>query len=297
MSENDNKQNNETNNENKDNGSNKKPLFIIAGIVAVAVIGVIIMNSKKLAGVVTNMTASDNAVSENLVTMTKEEFMASWADNDSDMSKAKVGDVVSFGRYEQDGNDYNYLEVIDWDVLAVSDNSVLLISHNILAQKAFHSDMEIITWAASPLRSWLNSQFIDEAFNDAEKARIKSVSLNNPNSFEYFQPFYEGYDLAVGTVGCDVTEDRVFLLDYEEVIEYYNLTIDKNLMGYGSENLVASVGAALPMSQYGYTNWWLRSPGETLIGYMIVSHDYINGTGAAVDDETVGVRPAMWVSY
>lgn len=286
----------------KDNNTDKRKMkpSILAIIILdiVAIIGAIIYLLVSSANMKTEKeTVYVETVSEEAVQMTEEEFLASWDSYDSDLSTAQVGDVVNFGRYEQDGVSANYLEVIEWDVLEVNDDSVLLISHEVIDQKPYHYAEEPITWEYCTLRQWLNNDFINTAFNDNEKARIKTVPVDNPDSTVFFDQIFAEYELSIGTAGGNPTEDRVFLLSYEELMDYYGPSFNDDIMTYTSDKLMVPCAEALPMSQYGYTTWWLRSPGDFPQFAMYVSGDYLQGLFGTIDDDQKGIRPVMWVAY
>ena len=50
----------------------------------------------------------------------------------------KVGDIVQFGRYEQDNDLENGPEPIEWRVLEIKDQAALLLSRSILDLKSYH---------------------------------------------------------------------------------------------------------------------------------------------------------------
>lgn len=271
--------------------------IIVTVVMAIYLTCFLIGNNKRDEIVVSENSVSEEQIVEEIPRITEEEFIASWASLDSDLSTAKVGDVVTFGRYEQDSISENFLEPIEWDVLAVSGNAVLLISHNIIDEQPYHSTLEYITWEACTLRSWLNKDFMDNAFNQEEKAKLKSVKLENPDSFEFYEPFYAGYNMKCGATGGNETEDKVFLLSYPELIEYYNLSPAEDFIGYVSEDLKAEATPATKMSERGYSNWWLRSPADNFQFAMYISEDYLQCISGSVDDGTVGIRPVVWVNY
>ena len=111
-------------------------------------------------------------------------------------AKISAGDVITFGRYEQDNAKTNGAEDIEWIVLDAKSDSLTLISRYILERKCFDSDK----WEKSPLRQWLNGDFYKEAFSAEEAARILTTTVTadwNPSSM--IDP------------GKD-TKDKVFLL-------------------------------------------------------------------------------------
>ena len=116
----------------------------------------------------------------------------------------KVGDIITFGSYEQDNNLENGAEPIEWQVLDVQDGKALVISKYGLINKAYNTVWTHVTWETCSLRKWLNNEFINEAFGVEEQKMIVTTKLSNPNNSEY------------GTNGGNDTEDKVFLLGIEE---------------------------------------------------------------------------------
>ena len=93
-----------------------------------------------------------------------------------------AGDIITFGRYEQDGNTVNDPEAIEWQVLEVEDGHALLISKYALDEKKYNEKYENVTWETCTLRAWLNGEFYNSAFSSEEKGQIRQVTLKNPNN-------------------------------------------------------------------------------------------------------------------
>lgn len=115
-------------------------------------------------------------------------------------------DTVKFGRYYQGKFGYKK-KSIDWIVLEKKEDRVLLMSKYILDCKFMMGIIDgnrwrdVYTWTNSFGRKWLNSDFLDIAFNNNEKEKIIEVQLKNK---------YEGK-----------TNDKVFLLNEEEFRKYF----------------------------------------------------------------------------
>ena len=87
------------------------------------------------------------------------------------------GDVVTFGRYEQDNNLENGPENIEWEICSIIDNVICLESKYVLDFKYIHPDRDkAVLWENSYIREWLNNDFYNQAFNDDEKAFIMEDS-------------------------------------------------------------------------------------------------------------------------
>ena len=80
-----------------------------------------------------------------------------------------VGDTITMGRFEQDNNTGNGAEAIEWLVLDVRDGKALVISKYGLITSYYGKSY---AWEASEIRRWLNGAFLNEAFDDAERACI-----------------------------------------------------------------------------------------------------------------------------
>lgn len=83
------------------------------------------------------------------------------------VSRLKIGDYVKFGIYPQ--NTVNVQEPIEWLVLDVYGNDVLLVSRYGLDYKQYHNGFDGITWEDCDLRKWLNGEFLRNAFTVAEQ--------------------------------------------------------------------------------------------------------------------------------
>ena len=116
---------------------------------------------------------------------------------------AKVGDIITFGSYEN--------EKIDWYVLEKTEDRVFVISQYFVDVQCY--DEEPIRgrqayWDGCSLRTWLNDTFLNEAFTEAEKSRIPTVEVKTHEGYVWTDKMYL------------TTEDRVYLLSSEEAKEY-----------------------------------------------------------------------------
>lgn len=205
-----------------------------------------------------------------------------------------VGDLVTFGTYEQDNNLRNGAEAIEWIVLDVQGNDLLLLSRYVLEAYRFHSCWAEITWDDSNIRSWLNDDFLYTAFTSSQRSMINTTRVGaecNP----YFSKLDPGYS----------TKDKVFLLSVNEVESY----LPKANQRMTSATDYARAHGAFISKSYtangrGTAWWWLRSPG----GYQGTAYKsyaaIIDGSGAVsghevynsgYDGSVGGVRPAIWV--
>ena len=201
----------------------------------------------------------------------------------------EIGDVIAFGKYK-------------WCVLAIDGDKALIITENVIGERAFHGVNDInnkTTWEHSDIRKYLNGEFYSQ-FSPAEQAKIIETNLVNLDN-----PWY-------GENQYDDTLDRVFLLSYEEVVRYFGDSGDLENrrgvdMGYGlalGDAIRDEYNKARSVLNFEGFNawWWLRSPGGP--------RDHTNNdhvTAGSVDNviwlcgddickRDGGVRPALWLS-
>ncbi len=191
-----------------------------------------------------------------------------------------VGDIYSFGSYEQDNNKSNGQENIEWLVLAKDGTKILVISKYALDCKPYNTRDTGVTWETCTLREWLNSDFINAAFSADEKAMIPAVTVSadkNPN-----------YRTNPG----NTTQDKVFLLSITEVNKYFS--------SYNARECeptdYADSGGAYVSTYNGNCWWWLRSPGYSQYRAAVVD-DYgdVNEYGRVANCLIYAVRPALWI--
>lgn len=193
---------------------------------------------------------------------------------------ATEGDVVTFGKYEQDGNIGNGKEAVDWIVLSKSDSKVLIISKYCLDSQSYNSIDENITWEKSSIRKWLDTTFIDSAFNTQEKAIILKVTNQN-----------DDYNDLRFIEGGNPTQDRVFLLSSKEA-NLYMLKSDRQTYA----TAYAKDKGIYVRDENGCSIWWLRSPGAFANYAASVSYmGTIDFGPGMVHWTNYGVRPAMWI--
>ncbi len=195
----------------------------------------------------------------------------------------QVKDKIAFGGYE-------------WCVLDIQNNAALIITEDIIEQRAYHDAYKDITWADCSIRKYLNSEFYDK-FNAFDKSRIIPVLNKNPDNQWY------------GSKGGADTQDRIFLLSIEEVAcQYFGDSSSKLLnrgkkQKYWFERKDENNSKRSAMFKGGLWWWWLRSPGRVNVKAVYIHGDGnigIQGNnilkGNISDGECKGgVRPALWL--
>ena len=194
-----------------------------------------------------------------------------------------VGDAYLFGSYI---NYHGDVKPIEWIVLSVGAERMLLLSKYVLEYAAYHHEKLPITWERSDLRRWLNHDFLDMAFTQAEQGRILSTTVINENNPEY------------RTLGGNTTTDKLFCLsisEYRGLRREYQIAPEYDYSGIVSGHHKGNPSVAEP-------EWWLRTPGgfewvdergkESV--YASFSHSgQIMGWGSV--EKEYGIRPAMWI--
>ena len=183
-------------------------------------------------------------------------------------------------------------------MLDIQNDAALLITEYIIEQRPYHDAYKDITWADCALRKYLNGEFY-ESFTASEQSGIIPVLNKNPDNQWY------------GSEGGADTQDRIFLLDVEEVACRYFGDSSSKLYHPGKNQRYwferkdenNSKRSANVEGQDWHTWWWLRSPGR--INAKAV---YIHGNGdIGIQGNNIlkgnigdgrcigGVRPALWL--
>ncbi len=208
----------------------------------------------------------------------------------------KVGDIVTFGRYEQDNNSENGREAIEWIVLDVDkkNNKALLLSRYGLRGKPYNTKCMDITWEKCTLRSWLNDTFFPSAFSEKEQAAVLTTKVDNSS--------LQGYSGWEAEGGKD-TQDKLFLLSCREAKQCIDTELNtsrKTIKTRVSPTAYAAAQGAF-ISSTSQTEdgkaagmWWLRSPGNFQLSAAYVNHNGLLDYDT-VDDTRVVVRPALWI--
>lgn len=134
-----------------------------------------------------------------------------------EIRQAEVGDIVTFGVYEQDADTTNGMEPIEWIVLNKSgDGKCLLFSKDVLdiveEQYGGIADYQLLIWRFADLRTWMNSTFYETAFNSVEKGYILNTTLKSDDLHRFGDVLVFGeYDSKFDT------EDKVFALSISDI--------------------------------------------------------------------------------
>ena len=157
----------------------------------------------------------------------------------------QVGDVLSYGE-------------LDWLVLAIEEDRLFLITEDCLqTEMAYNSQANDLSWEASTVRSWLNSEFLSNYFDQEEQAKILTTTVVTENSPD--------------------TQDQVYLLSSEEAELYFYTSEDR--MGQNSSG----------RSQ----RWMLRSTVDGNQAEYVNTNGQINDIG--IQNAYASPRPVIWV--
>lgn len=192
----------------------------------------------------------------------------------SDAAVVKIGDTLTIGKWEQNGNAEDGAEPIKWKVVRLSDGKAILLADSILDMATYSATDA--SWTNSSIRTWLNDTFYNTAFSDKEKASIDKKKLLTRKADKS---------------GFDKTEDYVYLLSDSEAQGYADVI--KNISAKPSE--VTSKKGLFVDKNTGYGYWWLRSPGSDTTHAGYVNPDgSVYSAGCKVNyAQFGGVRPAI----
>lgn len=186
----------------------------------------------------------------------------------------QVGDKITFDKYL-------------WRVLDIQDNMALIITDQIIEQRAYHSKYIETTWNDCETRRYLNGEFYDR-FDETNKSRILQVTNKNMDN-----PWY-------GTKAGNESQDRIFILSLEEVCRYFGDSTDK-LYNRGNNRYWKKndENNRKRLAGFGETCWWwwLRSPGRhnRLAAYVHGTDGCVGVNGNNVTNDRGGIRPALWL--
>lgn len=219
-------------------------------------------------------------------------------------------DCIYFGNYPQSDSSGRKKDPIKWKVLSVDGNDAFLVSMCNLDLQKYNDTQIDVVWETCTMRSWLNGygsnsnvcginysddNFIDRAFTEAEQNAILTTTVVNADNSEY------------GTGGGNNTQDKIFLLSYDEVTNpAYGFSPDYGeglQYDYTSRKRVNSAYVTfggtyqsdylLGGDIFGW-GWWLRSPGYHSNSAMCVNrYGEVNQVGKSVDDNSYAVCPAL----
>lgn len=186
---------------------------------------------------------------------------------------------VTFGSYEQDGNLENGQEPIEWIILDKGDDRMLLISKYILDAQYYYeidTSAEGIGWEDSTVRTWLNSDFYNTAFNDEEKKYIPLSKI-----------YSDWKNISI----TEETDDYVFLLSDDEVKAYFDLD-----RGNRYQDNLKCEQTEYATNRGAMKNRW-RARCYKYSKYYVSVYD-ANGTYEGVPDNPSngGIRPAIWIN-
>ena len=180
-------------------------------------------------------------------------------------------------------------EIIKWDIIESVDNKLMLISNIAIDSQDYYPSTSrdefdhnggigyANNYEYSNIRKFLNNDFYNTAFNNADKEIIVTTTIDNKVDMEVYS--------------ANDTFDNVFILSDSEIKKYYSNTSDRIT---GGSDYAKAQGL-----EYVYGNncfYSLRTP-------YIPNHNYIlliNLEGQIIHTEAnssfMGVRPVIWIN-
>lgn len=224
----------------------------------------------------------------------------------SDLEKISTDVIIKFGSYCQE--DENTKEPIEWQVLKVENDRVLLTTLKGLDAQPFHTEYTPITWHTCSLRKWLNEDFLNNAFTKEEQENILTTELPISKN-----ALYEAEPL-------ESTEDKIFLLSDEEVESLFKNYVARQLLPTKYAISRGASPARIKLNEKEMTLaqttepmkttcwWWLRTNGgfkktdktvKELDSYCSVEgitiYGEVNNYGYGVADIFIVPRASLWL--
>ena len=278
--------------------------FAAVGLAAFVAVGMVPVTGVVSGGL--TYTAEAKEVSYGLSNPRVSDFVNDDGKNDVQ----STWDCIWFGSYPQSDSTGTTKDPIKWRVLSVNGDDAFILADQNLNVQPYNTEWKDVTWETCTLRTWLNNDFYEAAFDDTEKSAIKTTTVVNDDNSYY------------GTDGGNNTSDKIYLLSLADVTnreygfpnEYgFSYTISGSL-GSGSVVINPS-GSSYTVNMYylssetrqsrntqyvagssGTGRWWLRSPGDSLSDVASVDGTgAVNCSGDKVQYGSRAVRPAMHI--
>ena len=203
-------------------------------------------------------------------------------------------------RYEVNNVYWFRYQPISWRVLEKKTGKALLFSEKLVdSQLYFHTDSNRKAGTAtvyannyekSDIRAWLNESFFLTAFNTEESEKIEVTAVSNTA---------QTTGAAKNQFALGSTKDKVFLLSLKDTTNTdYGFSDDALARDKAREKRLTDYALCQgAMSFSGVGRWWTRSPNASSGDRAL----YVDGNGFAgsanlVDDASLGICPALWVS-
>ena len=242
----------------------------------------------------------------------------------------KPGDTFTFGRYEQDNSYYDGKEPIEWIVLETDGHRALVVSRYVLdCEKAFYSSGSDVWWYNNALQSWLNSDFVYEAFTYKERQHIPDVKVDVKLPFWAHEDEYHNLEDQVFCLSND--ELKKYCGDYQLYFNKYNEGFNENFLCSPTPYAIAQGVQTYTFTENEYNNYTIYNPdndtrtttfkdfySRNVIGRVcspywkrencatITASNVGTSVGAdgregvdyfVYDFDTIGTRPAMYIDY
>ena len=209
---------------------------------------------------------------------------------DEPADDVEVGSILTFGHYEQDNDLTNGKEPIEWRVLAKEDGKALVTGVYALDCQPYNESGAAATWETCTLRSWLNQEFYNAAFDSGEQAAIVETIVtaeDNP---------------LTGTDAGNDTLDHIFLFSIGEAKQYFTDDSEWESKDRACKPTAYALakGSWAPITEgwsSGFCAWWLRSPGafEERAAIVLNSGGVMSTGSSSLLSEANSIRPALWI--
>ncbi|MBQ5969782.1 MAG: InlB B-repeat-containing protein [Clostridia bacterium] len=138
-------------------------------------------------------------------------------------------------------------------------------------------------YAKSTIRTWLNNDFYNTAFNSAQKAKIKSTTINN-----------DAFSSESAQYSSPSTTDKIFLLSYSEAKNSsYGLSSASARKAKGTDYAKCQ---GIFVESDGSSSWRLRSAGSYSYTACGVRKDGDLSSNSGLNYASNGIRPACKLS-
>ena len=254
-----------------------------------------------------NMTASDYMKYADIVfngnkyrAVTFSEYRPYWTGYTSSTSNTYQDDN---GYYTNNTYYFKY-EPLKWRVLDASTG--LIVCDSAIDSQAYNNyvlyadstywgnsgkDYYASNWENSSLRSWLNNEFYNTAFSEAQQAKIQKLTRENKSTYS-------------STYDSNPTSDKITLLSYNDVLNTsygFSSSNSSDTERYRKGTDYAKcqglyVYNSAGSSYDGNSWWWLRSPGDSYGATEVNVGGWAYNNYSCVYSTYKGIVPALNLS-